>query len=509
MTSNRLSFLIVAMLLFGMAKSQAQVLQEIFSDSTLVALDMLYINDDTFLVEEATYQHIGIYKIRDDGTLIDTLIWHTQVDKAELCWTGKLQRFPNGRFGLFYVQVQDSLAQLKSITFDESLNPTTKSYWPKLADWYIDNIDPAHENNTHAILNKDGSVFFSYLPDSLYFGTDQFGHQTKAIRFLKYDSEGAMVAERLFTDSPMAGWWEYSIFPTSDSLGCSFVTVRPNNQFYYFSGYTMNANLDIVLSRFNIYNLTHPLFPESRYFATNPFNGKIYSISPMFMPEWQGAPAVNREIVMTVFDENFTQTNYVWGAEGHENCQVANFKSIDISPDGTVFMLSRLGYVGGYYLGWVDENGNKLGEIYLEGGQLLYEPISVSCCPSGGCIFSVYFYDTETHEKKGIIYKLTDPLDVDEAHEAGFAVATAYPNPGKDVLNIRTALQNASVEVFDMNGRLIHRQAITENVTAIDATDWVSGVYVWKAYASDGGPSTGSGTSGSTTLRETGKWVKE
>lgn len=47
-------------------------------------------------------------------------------------------------------------------------------------------------------------------------------------------------------------------------------------------------------------------------------------------------------------------------------------------------------------------------------------------------------------------------------------------------------------------------QALTENVTAIDAADWAEGVYVWKVYVSDGGPSTGSGT-----LVETGKWVKK
>ncbi|MBQ6306374.1 MAG: hypothetical protein IJK78_07400 [Bacteroidales bacterium] len=54
-------------------------------------------------------------------------------------------------------------------------------------------------------------------------------------------------------------------------------------------------------------------------------------------------------------------------------------------------------------------------------------------------------------------------------------------------------------------------------MTAIDATDWSEGVYVWKVYVSDGGPSTlrdasgtaGSGTASSTTLAETGKWVKE
>ena len=78
----------------------------------------------------------------------------------------------------------------------------------------------------------------------------------------------------------------------------------------------------------------------------------------------------------------------------------------------------------------------------------------------------------------------------------------AYPNPGKDVLNIRTALKNARVEVYDMNGRMVYGREITENVTAIDAGDWAEGVYVWKVYTT--GVSTGS-----TTLAETGKWIKE
>ncbi|MBR3729631.1 MAG: T9SS type A sorting domain-containing protein [Bacteroidales bacterium] len=77
-----------------------------------------------------------------------------------------------------------------------------------------------------------------------------------------------------------------------------------------------------------------------------------------------------------------------------------------------------------------------------------------------------------------------------------------YPNPGGNTLNIRTALQNSHVEVYDINGRLIHSQALTENVTAIDAMDWPLGVYVWKVYKA-------SVSTGSTTLAETGKWVKK
>ena len=84
---------------------------------------------------------------------------------------------------------------------------------------------------------------------------------------------------------------------------------------------------------------------------------------------------------------------------------------------------------------------------------------------------------------------------VDESNES-VALSSVYPNPGKDVFNIRTALPNAYVEVYDSNGKLIHNQALTENVTGIDATDWAEGVYVWKVIV-DGKEA------------EVGKWIKE
>ena len=90
---------------------------------------------------------------------------------------------------------------------------------------------------------------------------------------------------------------------------------------------------------------------------------------------------------------------------------------------------------------------------------------------------------------------------IDEAHDNGLKVAIAYPNPGKDVLNIRTGLQNAWVEVYDMIGRKIYGQKITESVISINAEGWPSGSYVWKVMA---GPSTGS-----VTEAESGKWIKQ
>ena len=93
----------------------------------------------------------------------------------------------------------------------------------------------------------------------------------------------------------------------------------------------------------------------------------------------------------------------------------------------------------------------------------------------------------------------TYPYDaVEENKDSEISV---YPNPGNNTLKIRTALQNARIEIYDITGKLVCNQEITENVTSIDAERWPSGAYVWKVYT---GVSTGS-----TTLAETGKWVKE
>ena len=101
----------------------------------------------------------------------------------------------------------------------------------------------------------------------------------------------------------------------------------------------------------------------------------------------------------------------------------------------------------------------------------------------------------------------TYPYDaVEESEDSEISV---YPNPGSNIFSIRTTLQNARIEIYDLSGKLIHKQEITDNVTSINAEGWVAGTYVWKVYASNSGVSTGSTTAGSTTLVETGKWMKE
>ena len=87
--------------------------------------------------------------------------------------------------------------------------------------------------------------------------------------------------------------------------------------------------------------------------------------------------------------------------------------------------------------------------------------------------------------------------NIEEAHANNLHLAVAYPNPGGDVMNIRTGLRNAVLSVYDINGRKIHEQEITDDVTSVDASGWKSGTYIWELKTENG------------KLKiEEGKWVK-
>lgn len=105
---------------------------------------------------------------------------------------------------------------------------------------------------------------------------------------------------------------------------------------------------------------------------------------------------------------------------------------------------------------------------------------------------------TDQNQQGSVVVKFPAEVfdGIDEAHDNGLKLAIAYPNPGKDVLNIRTGLKDAYVEVYDLNGKLVCNQEITDNVTTINAESWPSGTYVWKVISNG-------------KEAEMGKWVKE
>ena len=186
---------------------------------------------------------------------------------------------------------------------------------------------------------------------------------------------------------------------------------------------------------------------------------------------------------------------------------VAECRAVDVGDNFSLFFCYSLN-VGASLSGdsWVvieqlDNDFNTLTEVYYgtDDDQIWYCAESITTTMDGGVLMTAHTKKlTDQNQQGSVVVKFPAEVfdGIDEAHDNGLKVAIAYPNPGKDVLNIRTGLRDAWVEVYDMIGRLVHSQDITENVTAINTTNWSEGTYVWKVMVNG-------------SEAESGKWIKE
>ena len=129
------------------------------------------------------------------------------------------------------------------------------------------------------------------------------------------------------------------------------------------------------------------------------------------------------------------------------------------------------------------------------------------CRGAGATNMSQYYPDTDFTGNPRVVYGRIDLGAIEypdlDAVEETVTRSHVYPNPGRDVLHVVTDWENAFVEVYDLNGRKMCWQQVDSCLTNITTDTWPSGMYFWKVYSTDD-PSTGSGT-----LVETGKWIKE
>ena len=149
----------------------------------------------------------------------------------------------------------------------------------------------------------------------------------------------------------------------------------------------------------------------------------------------------------------------------------------------------------------LDENLENISTVYYgdDSDRLFCWAESITTTSDGGVLLTTQTKNISNPQQQWTaVTKIPAEafVGIDEAHDNGLKVAIAYPNPGKDVLNIRTGLKDARVEVYDMSGRLIHNQEITDNVTTINTSYWSSGTYMWKVVV-DGKEA------------ESGKWIKD
>ena len=514
MKATRIYTLLALLLMAGGVKMQGQEPLEFFSIGQSVFFgDAVFVNHDHLLVRMLTrYQENGnwcatqhLLLLDDKGEMVDSVYLFT--NKPSIGQRRKpcsIQCFADGSFGMLVMKFSDDTLRLQKIGISDDLQLSYLDYDWQCTDYYTD--DNLFEERF--VANKDGSIFYAYPSESLtQYETIPW---TTGFRLIKFDAEGHLLNEITFENVPFTGrmFRAFELFPTPDSLGCRMVMRNLSQNPAKYDCYTMDADLNIVEHVENIDRLSYPrLSGKEAFFKMNPYNGKTYSINC----ETYWAPGDihehDEDILMSVFDaDHFEQLAYTWGITSAVPSAAGYKNSIDFDSDGGIYMaggMDKLFFTpSSVYVAYLDENLNKLNEIYYSDTTFQLYPGNGICLSPAGDLFLICTKIQEP-EDYGAIYKIPkEAFDgIEEAHDAGFAVAMAYPNPGKDVLNIRTGLKDARVEVYDMSGRMVYRQEIAENVTGIDAGGWASGTYIWKVYT---GVSTGS-----TTLVETGKWIKE
>ncbi|MDD4374401.1 MAG: T9SS type A sorting domain-containing protein [Bacteroidales bacterium] len=138
------------------------------------------------------------------------------------------------------------------------------------------------------------------------------------------------------------------------------------------------------------------------------------------------------------------------------------------------------------------------------GGDAYYVMGKIISTQDGGCLIGGWKYDyhnTTTEQTDIIVLKLNSEgllVGDHELPETRMHEAIVFPNPGKDALQIRLAVQHptALLELYDANGRLVLSQQLYQKESRIAVDHLPKGTYIYRLSADTG-------------LRESGKWIKQ
>ncbi len=482
-------------------------LEEFYLSSEFRVWNIKNIDEETVWVlfaqmDDDVMTHNYVTKMNMEGELLDL------VEIPNLNYSGHKTFVKDDKLCIVSVQKAeecDTISPLCVLNVDQDMNLTCQRF-----DW--DALDYGHSFDqslyfkmVQVLFSKDGSLVLSYPVDSLWADN---GNET--MHLYRFNADGHTAAERILETRVLTR--TNFLFSTPDSLGFRLILLNPNEIKY--DCHTFDADLNTVSVIENIDRLSFPYFScdeACNVVKFNPYNKRAYTNNYLTHLDNLYQPT---DLFFSVFDEKMDQLNYTWGPSLPYNDIGTD---IDFGVSGEeVFMLGSVDWPGlksendykdfnNLYLGKFDADLNVISEVYFK-TEMQLACNSLCACLDGSCLVCCERYDLYTQVLDYVVYRITpeDFLNVEVAHSHGLSLAIAYPNPGGNEMHIRTAVENAAVEVYDMNGRLVAQQPVTETETVLDATDWASGTYVWKVV---------SGVSalrqGSATLVETGKWVKE
>jgi hypothetical protein len=138
---------------------------------------------------------------------------------------------------------------------------------------------------------------------------------------------------------------------------------------------------------------------------------------------------------------------------------------------------------------------------YWYGGDAYYFLYTILATNDGGCIMvgNRYDYETQNQERDIYIVKVdsnglitwTQEIPTDKPE------TTVYPNPGTNVLNIKNDNKLLDFELINLNGQIVIRQIVNNNINTINTESLKPGMYFYKL------------NDNKNKTFETGKWIKK
>jgi hypothetical protein len=134
------------------------------------------------------------------------------------------------------------------------------------------------------------------------------------------------------------------------------------------------------------------------------------------------------------------------------------------------------------------------------GGDAYYITTNILSTTDGGCLISAHRYDYQTQyqERDILILKLNpDGLITNIISQQPIPVSNAllYPNPGKDILYVRTGLKNAIINISDVSGRQVLNTYLKQGITKIQCSNLSAGIYLYHILSEN-------------KMTDNGKWIK-
>jgi len=160
-------------------------------------------------------------------------------------------------------------------------------------------------------------------------------------------------------------------------------------------------------------------------------------------------------------------------------------------------------YQNYYFVSLFDEDMNIKGVKSIGEPDQNYMLLTICATDDGGCLFSAITYDYVNDPDYDFdlhILKLYPNDIITSASETPLVIDSDYsvfPNPGKDVLYVRTARKGSTIKMYNENGGLaLEGKLGTGNTTEINTAALNPGIYLFEF----------TDKSGNT---ETGKWIKK